>query len=247
MPPLLLLVGVVGCLMSLRHLPRRLTSPRWAGGLLVASQALLLPFLAVIQQSVLNDDLRLILFACPAVAVLLTAGWRQVFVDLGDGSRMGGSALVILWSLALLAPVVAQAQLFPYSYAYASPVVSRSGPNDWARVSLRELVPGLDPDDFVICQPLTSPDGLTMRYRPPGGRPAAEGSSDCGTDPLGNRHALHGADGTERRRARPGHLPGTVHQRPRPRKQLRGSRVDQPPDLCRSRADEHRRALRPSS
>jgi hypothetical protein len=184
MPTLLLLVGVVGCLMSLRHLPRRLT-PQVGGWLLVGSQALLLPLLAAIQQSVLNDDLRQILFACPAVALMLTAGWRQVFADLAEGSRIAGSALVILWSLALLAPVVAQAQLFPYAYTYASPLVSRSGPNDWARVSLRELVPGLDPGDFVICQPLTSPDGQTMRYRPPGGRPAAEGSSDCGTDPLG--------------------------------------------------------------
>ena len=81
MPPVLLVVGVLGCLTALPRRWSKLT-PAAGGWLLVASQALLLPALAVVGQSLLYDGLRQVLFACPAVALLLTLGWRSFVTDL---------------------------------------------------------------------------------------------------------------------------------------------------------------------
>jgi hypothetical protein len=159
--------------------------------LIVTSQALLQPALAVMRGSLLNDDLRQILFAAPPVALLLTAGWSAFVADLGASSRNARRLLGLAWSVALVVPVMVQISMFPYAYAYAGPLSTVSAwtvsePTDWARVSLRELLPQIPRDEFVICQPSLSTHGVTMRFRPAGGRPHAEGSSDCRTDPLGS-------------------------------------------------------------
>ncbi len=189
MPPLLLIGGIAGIAGSLSSLLRagpRL-SPHVLGWLLVSSQALLLPMLAVARQSLLYDDLRQLLFACPAVALLLTAGWRRVLADVGKDSPTGGRIVGVLLAVALLVPLGVQAQMFPYGYSYAAPYASRLGANvenDWGRLSLRELVSHVPKDDFVMCYPVLSPGGDTMRYLPTTGRPSAELSSDCRTDPF---------------------------------------------------------------
>ena len=186
MPPLLLLIGAVGMLTLVpKRLPR--VTPEVCGWLLVATQALLLPVLAIVRQSLLYDDLRQLLFACPAVALLLTAGWKKFVADLGRESTTTRSVLGLVWSLALLAPMAVQIQLFPYGYSYAAPqavAAAAAIENDWGRVSLRELLPQVPEGEFVICHPLLSAHGETLRSLPPTGRPAAEASSDCRTDPM---------------------------------------------------------------
>jgi hypothetical protein len=182
MPTILLLVGVLGCLTTLKRPWTKLT-PSALGWLLVTSQALLLPGLAVVGQSLLYDGLRQVLFATPAVALLLTLGWRSFVTDLGRDQPVMRRALPLVWSAALLVPVVVQVQLFPYNYAYTAGFATSLGENDYWRVSYRELLPQVPRGDFVVCYPQLSGVGVTMRYLPPSGRPLAENSSDCRTHP----------------------------------------------------------------
>jgi hypothetical protein len=188
MPPALLLIGVVGCLTSLpRRLPR--LTPEVCGWLFVGSQALLLPVLAMARQSLLYDGLRQVLFACPAVALLLTLGWRRFSEGVGRDSRTALRVVGVVWAAALLVPVVVQVQLFPYAYTYAAPQATAVGApleDDYWRLSYRELLPQIPRGEFVVCYPMSSPEGETMRYLPSTGRPAAESSTDCRTDPAGN-------------------------------------------------------------
>ena len=186
MPPLLLLIGVVGCLAAV---PRRLpqVTPQVAGWLLVASQALLLPTLIILRQSLLYGDLRQVLFATPAVALLLTAGWRKFASDLGRNSRTISTFVALTWSAAVLVPVAVQVQLFPYAYAYASPQAEKLGAavdNDFWRISYRELLPEIPRSEFIMCYPIFSPAGETMRYLASTGIPAADSSSDCRIHPI---------------------------------------------------------------
>jgi hypothetical protein len=183
MPPLLLFIGVVGCLITVGRV--RLT-PQTAGWLLVLSQAMLLPTLAVVRQSLLYDGLRQVLFACPAVALLLTAGWKRITDDSRAGSHRVGRVVAVTWAVALLAPLLVQVQLFPYAYTYAAPYADALGAgrdNDYWRVSYRELLDQVPRDEFLICYPQLSAAGDTVRYMPPAGRPTAESSADCRTDP----------------------------------------------------------------
>ena len=185
MPPVLLLVGVLGCLTLV---PRRLpaVTPELCGWLAVALQALLLPVLAVVRQSHLSDHLRQVLFACPAVALLLTLGWRRFVTELGKDSRHARGVLGLVWSAALVGPVVVQLQLFPYGYSYAAPQASSLGAlvqDDYARLSFRELLPQIPRGEFVVCSPSLSDQGDTMRY-----------SADCRTDPLSSFSVYRVAD-----------------------------------------------------
>ncbi len=154
-PPLLLVVGAVGCLGSVARW-RRQDTARTSAWLLVGAQALLLPVLAAIRQSHLSDDLRQLVFATPAVALLLTAGWRRVATAMATDSLWVGRVAAASWSLALVVPVLVQMQMFPYAYAYAAPQASRLGAvdqGDWARLSVRELLPSIPRGEFVICYP----------------------------------------------------------------------------------------------
>jgi hypothetical protein len=186
MPPALLLIGAIGCLTAI---PRRLPRPGPVVGtvLLVGLQALLLPILAVVRESLLYDDLRQVLFACPAVALLLTAGWRRFVTEMGQDSRYVRRALDLAWVGALIVPLAVQAQLFPFAYSYAAPQAPSLGAeiqNDYWRVSLRELQPRLPLDEFLVCSPLRSPSGASRRFRASTIRPVAEGGSDCRSDQL---------------------------------------------------------------
>jgi len=188
MPPLLLLLGCVGCLAGLLDWRGRRRSLHEVRIFVIACQALALPILAMLKQSHLYDDLRQVLFACPAVALLLTLGTRHFVTDLGRSSgRTAGRITLGLWAVALLAPLTIQAQLFPYNYAYASPqadLVGAPTENDFWRTSFRELLPRVPADEFVMCSPFTTSGGLTMRYTTIMGRPPAEAGTDCRLDAI---------------------------------------------------------------
>jgi hypothetical protein len=142
----------------------------------------------MIRQSHLYDDLRQVLFACPAAALLLALGTRHLVHDIGrSASGVARTAALAVWSLALAGPMLVQLQLFPYAYAYASPqsdIVNAPTEPDFWRTSFRELAPKVPLDEFVVCSPVTTDDGITMRYTSIVGRPAAEASTNCLTDEI---------------------------------------------------------------
>ncbi len=187
MPPGLLLLGCVGCAAAFLDWRGRTRTLHEARVGLVAAQALGLPALAMLHQSHLYDDLRQVLFALPAVALLLVLGTKHVVTDLGSASGVARKSALIVWSIALLVPTAVQVQLFPYSYAYVAPqvdVVGAKAEPDFWRTSFRELASRVRVDEFVMCSPVTTDRGFTMRFTSITGRPPAESGTNCLTDPI---------------------------------------------------------------
>lgn len=180
-PVLLLVLGLVG---SWTRLRAWVSQPRIGGRqvlwALVLSQALLLPCMLVVRTAALSGGLRHVLFAAPAVAVLITAGLAQVLSDIrGERSRQSVTAL---GGVALLVPLVTQVQLFPYSYAYANPLPDAVGtpwPGDFWQASFREYADEVPPDAFVVCDPALDDQARALRQKPNGGQSWLDVSQDC--------------------------------------------------------------------
>lgn len=183
-PTLLLLLGCLGWAQTARRSFRaRALTPSVIATLLVAAQAFVMPALAMVKQSFLYDDLRQVLFAAPAVAILLSLGLRSLVGRAGSVQW----SWALLASLALAVPVVVELQLFPYAYAYASELSDAAGvptSNDYWRTSTRELAPRLPDGEFVVCSPAQDHAGHSMRYLHVAGRAPADRSTDCRTDPI---------------------------------------------------------------
>lgn len=164
---------------------------------LVVVQLTALPMLAILRQSDLYNALRQLLFATPAWAVVVTLGIASA---LTWGAERGRPRLVAgAAGLALVTPLVAQAQLFPYQYAYYNSaldlVAGTTGvhvPSDYWRVSAPELLDRIPTDAPVVCGPTRS-DQLDVLVplptgdpsEPTAGRFSSDSSLDCRTDPLG--------------------------------------------------------------
>lgn len=195
MPTLLMTMGLIGLLGLIRRgasgsgdrpgLTRRwggLAEPEPARLTLVLAQALLLPTLALVRQSHLYDGLRQLLFAAPAVVLVLLWGIRRLLATPHDGPRR---LATVLACAAIAVPTLVQVRMFPYSYAYASVVVDglgAAGANDYWRTSVRELVPQIPQGEFVICSPVTTTSGVYLRASHEAGRSPVERSRDCRTD-----------------------------------------------------------------
>lgn len=176
-PTLLLLLGGLGAVLAVRRLRRH---PAREVLVLVLLQAFALPLLAIARGSNLYNGLRQLLFAYPALAVLVVVGVAAVC------SR---GRLWVVPAVALAAPLVVQVQLFPYNYAYASvpgvllaPAVGERWPDyelptDYWRTSVRELAPEVPRGGFVVCQPNTVGDAF-MRW-------SNDGRENCATDVIG--------------------------------------------------------------
>lgn len=182
-PVLLLVVAVLG---SLARLRRRTTRPRARIVthdvllLLVVLQALLLPVALVVRGTSLNGGLRHVLFAAPAVAILVAAGLAQVLSDArGPRSRAAVGGLL---AVGLATPLATQVQLFPYAYAYANPLSDAVGldlPADFWQASLRELADDVPPGTFVLCGARDDEQGRVQRQIADGGQSWLELSQDC--------------------------------------------------------------------
>jgi hypothetical protein len=160
---------------------------------LVLLQCYALPVLAIARQSNIYTGVRQMLFAAPAVAVLVTVG---IALLLGRRERwsspLGRVAARLVPAgivVAMVSPLVAQLQLFPYSYAYSSVpanlaapfVADRTGfevPTDYWRTSVRELAPAIPEGGWVTCSPHTDATGAMVRY-------SRESHEHCATDPIG--------------------------------------------------------------
>lgn len=156
---------------------------------LVVAQVLALPLLAFAKNSDLYNGLRQLLFASPAWAVLVTVGMAHLLgwaIPRARTRLIGGLAV-----LALVAPMVDQATLFPYQYTYWNPGLDATGAHvasDYWRTSVPELLPDIPTDGQVICGPTRSTqikgsgNGEKVRVA---GRFSSDSSVDCRVDPLG--------------------------------------------------------------
>lgn len=189
-PTLLLLCGVVGLVVFLRRVTRNeWRSPEGVVVLLVLVQSLLLPVLAAANASPLHG-LRQVLFAAPTAAVLLCMGIARGYPQTKLTTQIRPPVnRFVAWvsALAVIAPLVSQLSLFPYSYTYASIAVASPalpvGSDQW-RTSVRELEPNVPEGIPVVCTPIIDESGVLHRYSIGGGRSVLERSRDCRTDDL---------------------------------------------------------------
>jgi hypothetical protein len=197
--PLLLLafftVGLVSTVTFVRRRWRTDTSDA-TRLTLVGLQLCALPLLAVVRHSDLYNGLRQLLFATPAWAILTTVGLARALVWARERGRtrvVSGLALA-----AIAAPMVDQALLFPYQYAYFNVALDATGvhvPSDYWRTSVPELLPRIPTDGQIVCGPTRSSTLGAVAGTPdakgidPGallaGRYSSDSSVDCRTDPLG--------------------------------------------------------------
>ncbi|WP_300401219.1 hypothetical protein [Nocardioides sp.] len=200
LPTLMLVLGGAGAVIVVRRLARSAKRPgrelsHEAAWLVVLLQAFALPAIAVLRESNLYTGLRQLLFAAPALAVLVTvalaalvrwrvdatasakAPWRRGLVP-----TLGGAAIVV--------PLLVQVQLFPYSYAFSSVPAAVVSPiaaaqdrdlevqTDYWRTSVRELAPSVPRAGFVTCTPQIDDD---ERFLPR----SSESREDCSVDLIG--------------------------------------------------------------
>jgi hypothetical protein len=135
--------------------------------LLVLVQMLALPMIAIVREASLYGDLRQLLFAAPATALVATLGMARLSeLARASSDRNGPPMVAAVTCVALVAPLVDQATLFPYNYAYYNPLAAVARvPTDgeYYRGSGRELVPRLPSDGRIVCSPQADREGLAMR------------------------------------------------------------------------------------
>lgn len=187
LPTLVLLLGAAGAVICVRRL--RIPDPTRLAIVLVLLQAFALPGLAVLRESNLYNGLRQLLFATPALAVLVTVAVAATWRWCRARDTRTARALPAVLGLAVVLPVLAQLQLFPYNYAYRSVPAAVLAPaaaehdrdwelqSDYWRTSVRELAPSIPVGGFVTCTPPIVGDTFL---------PAdAASHDDCATDPIG--------------------------------------------------------------
>jgi len=130
---------VLGAWLGIRALARmwgggrgELWRSRQLGLVLVLQQALMLPLGAVLTGAVIYNGMRQHLYVLPALAILAGVGaaglwgWARRRRPERRWRRLAAAVL----ALALLAPTAEQLLLFPYNYAYISPVAQLGGYDD---------------------------------------------------------------------------------------------------------------------
>jgi len=196
-PLLLLALVAIGLATSIGFVRHRWRSdtPQATRLALVVVQLCALPLVAVAKNSDLYNGLRQLLFATPAWAVLVTVGLARALVWAHTARRTG--FLGGLAALALVAPTVDQAMLFPYQYAYFNVALDATGvhvPSDYWRTSVPELLPRIPTDGQIVCGPTRTgheddpPSMTASRY-------TSDSSVDCRFDPLGPLSSAWAAQG----------------------------------------------------
>ncbi len=141
------------------------TDPHHSAALaLVGAQAFVMPLAAVVMNANLYHGLRQLLFAFPGQAVLATVGTAAA---LSMVPTLRGRRLLVGIAIAAMAlPMVVQARLFPYQYAYGNVAAELSGAfigNDYFRSSFREYVDEVPTTVGTRC--LTQPVDGPLNYR----------------------------------------------------------------------------------
>lgn len=169
MPALMLAFTAVAVWASTRRLIRVRFRPDVVETriLLVAAQVFVLPVLAIVHRAALYGDLRQILFAAPATAVLVTLGINRA-VGAARASRDGRTVPMVaaIACVALVAPLVEQTTLFPYNYTYYNALANIANVpimGDYYRASGREIAPDLPRDGRLVCSAAVDDDRKAMR------------------------------------------------------------------------------------
>ena len=125
----------------------------------IVLQALLLPTLAVVFQSTIYNATRQFLFVVPALAILAALAVRALAQWFSQRRRLYETAYWTVISAGIAVPVLAQIQLFPYSYTYFNEAAQvRPIDGNWAtdywRASSQELTMRIPPTGPESCSPI---------------------------------------------------------------------------------------------
>ncbi len=136
---------------------------------LVLAQMVTLPLVAIVHGASLYGDLRQVLFAAPATAVVATLGVARL-VTLVQArvakDRTGPPLLIAVACAAITLPLVDQALAFPYGYTSYNTLAKVAGltlQGDYYRASGRELASLLPVSGRIVCTPETDDDGRALR------------------------------------------------------------------------------------
>ena len=194
LPTLIGLLGLGGTVLAVRHV-RRPAGPDRAGRVrlgwsLVLLQTFALPLIAVARESNLYTGLRQLLFAAPGLAVLATLALAALWRWWATAEHRARVVVPVVSVLAIGAPLLVQAQLFPYSYAFSSVPANIVSPrlaadnrdlevqSDYWRTSVRELAPQVPVGGYVVCTPRIDPDERFVAR-------SSESRENCAVDPVG--------------------------------------------------------------
>jgi len=183
--PLLVVVSFVfGCLLIARRTfatRMRLDAPD-ARRLLVGVQATSMAIGFMIAQAPLNYDLRQLLFALPPTALVATAGVVGLLGS--ERGRARSRRRIGAVAVGLVVPVVAQATLFPYNYAFVnalSAVAHAPTSGAYYGGSVNVLMSSVPVDGRLVCAPefayRRTDNGTRVRYAIRAGR--FDGWVDC--------------------------------------------------------------------
>lgn len=166
-----IMLGFVG--LGVFFLVRRLFAVRFrpevfeTRAALLAVQTFAMPLIAIVHGASLYGDLRQLLFAAPSTMVIGTVGMaRLTEISRRSSDKRGLPMVAAVTSVAIAAPLVDQATLFPYDYAYYNPLVAVARlPTDgeYYRGSGRELAPHIPSEGRLVCSPQIDKDGRAMR------------------------------------------------------------------------------------
>jgi hypothetical protein len=154
--------------------------------LIVGSQAVAMPIGAMVASSPIYGDLRQLIFSVPASALIATVALVQVCESSGRARSGRAFGLPLVISASILVPVISQAMLFPYNYAFYNPLQSLTGVHtngEYLRGSAIELVADVPPSGRLVCIPET--DRMApVRMADATRRGHLNGWTDCRTDLL---------------------------------------------------------------
>lgn len=135
--------------------------------LLLLVQVFTLPTIAIVHRANLYGDLRQLLFATPATMVIAVLGIQRLTDHARTkGDRYGPPLVSLAAAGGLIAPLIGQAQLFPYNYTYYNALTAVGDittDGDYYRASGRALVEQVPAGARVVCSPEVDEQGRAMR------------------------------------------------------------------------------------
>ncbi len=171
MPLLILTFVAIGTVVAGRSIlvAGRQPDPQHQRLVLVFAQMVTLPLVAIVHGASLYGDLRQVLFAAPATAIVATLGVARLVTvvrDRAEKDRTGPPLVTAIACAAITLPFVDQALAFPYGYTAYNPMASVAGLSvlgDYYRASGREIVPELPVTGRIVCTPEEDENDRALR------------------------------------------------------------------------------------